>query len=122
MRTIDLLAQILLVTRDLRPQGFQFAINLIDSWSNQVQERLLRRESLELGDLWTWRILSPERFNAFISAYPNYFQPGSNEEYEVQLKVTQVIWKDLDSLRNSCRFIQEHWNDNFRKFYGPPAR
>lgn len=121
MRTLDLLGQIQLVTRDHRPQGFQFALNLIDTWSNQVQEKLIQRENLEPGDIWTWRILSPERFNAFISAYPEYFQPGSNEEYEVQLRVSAYVWKDEESLRDSCRYIAEHWNDNFRKFYGPPS-
>jgi len=121
MKTLDLLGKILLVTKDSRPQGFQFAINLIDSWSNQVQEKIERRESLELGDLWTWRLLAPERAEVFFNAYPEFFQPGSTAEYEYQLRIASFAWKDLESLRQTCRFLVEHWNDNFRSFYGPPS-
>jgi len=121
MRTLDLLGKILQVTKDSRPQGYQFAISLIESWSNQIQEKLERSEILEPGDLWTWRLLSPERAKAFISAYPELFQPGSTAEYEIQLRASSFCWKDLETLRQTCSFLVEHWNDNFRFLYGPPS-
>lgn len=121
MKTIDLLAKISLCTKELRPQGLQFALNLIESWSNQIQLKLARKEVLEPGDLWCWRILCPEDFKAFLSAYPNSFERGSLEEYEFQLRICAWTWESPERLVHVVKYIHDNWNHNFRQFYGLPA-
>jgi len=118
MKTCDLIGKVLLVTRDRRPQGFQFALNLIENWVTNLLEKMERRERLEVGDLWTLRILCPEDFRLASSAFPNYFSSrGDSANKELENMFTVAAWKDYESLISTCELIRDNFNSMASKVY-----